>query len=551
MTRSGFSNLFDPSARTAPLEQYLYANTASKRGGILMAMNKREIAAAEVNRAHGSLGLATNIADAEVLDRTVARFRERGIALPTFAELADPSTIPLNRLAPLVGLDRDEPDPRNLFRVHWFGGLDGSGPNDVPDHVELPTKLTGVEARIVMLFGNRFPMIRAHKVLAAYSCLVPRLVTGRFDPTIHRAVWPSTGNYARGGIAISRIMGCRGVAVLPEGMSRGRFEWLERWTLDPTTDIIRTPGTESNVKEIYDACNELNRDPEIEIINQFSEFSNHLGHYSVTGPALERVFEHHAARRANTRLAAFVSASGSAGTLGAGDYLKDRHGSRIVAVEALECPTLLENGFGDHNIQGIGDKHVPLIHNVGNTDDVVAVSDRSTDALDALFNTPAGKTHLINRVGCDPDLVSSLRHLGYSSICNALAAIKVAKAHGFGRNDLLITVATDGSELYDAERASYLRSRHPDGYDDVAAATDFGRELEAGDTAEHLELTQRERRRIFNLAYFTWVEQQGTLFDDFCARAHQEFWTGMRHFVKDWDELIIEFNARTATRRDD
>ena len=224
---------------------------------------------------------------------------------PTFAELADPLTIPSARIAPLVGLDRNEPDSRNLFRVHWFGRLDGSGPHEVPDYIELPSEMTGVEARILLAIGNRFPMIRAHKVLAAYSCLVPRLVTGRFDPTAHRAVWPSTGNYARGGIAISRIMDCRGVAVLPEGMSKARFDWLEQWTLDPANDIIRTPGTESNVKEIYDACNVLEQDPEIEIINQFSEFSNHLGHYAVTGPALGRVFEHATAGRSEARSVAF------------------------------------------------------------------------------------------------------------------------------------------------------------------------------------------------------------------------------------------------------
>ncbi len=507
--------------------------------------------AADFARAHASLGLTTDIADTGVYDRTVQRFKERNIALPTFGELADPSTIPAARLEPLAGLDRNEPDSRNLFRVHWFGGLDGSGPHQVPDYIELPPEMTGVEARILLAFGNRFPMIKAHKVQAAYACLVPRLVTGRFDPTAHRAVWPSTGNYARGGIAISRIMDCRGVAVLPEGMSKARFDWLEQWTLDPANDIIRTPGTESNVKEIYDTCNELEQDPEIEIINQFSEFSNHMGHYAITGPALERVFEHATAGDSGARLVAYVSASGSAGTLGAGDYLKDNHGARIAAVEALECPTLLENGFGDHNIQGIGDKHVPLIHNVMNTDDVIAVSDRSTDALDALFNTDAGKAHLVDRVGLDPALVDALQHMGYSSSCNALAAIKMAKEHGYGGDDVIVTVATDGSELYDAERTEYLASHHPDGYDSVAAAADFGRELEAGDTARHLELTERERRRVFNLGYFTWVEQQGTSFEDFTARAHQGFWDGMRHFVADWDELIVEFNARTGTRADD
>ncbi len=506
---------------------------------------------AAIAKSHKSLGLTTEIADQGVYERTIERFKQRNIALPTFSELADPSTIPAARIAALAGLDRNEPDARNLFRVHWFGKLDGSGPHAVPDYIELPHELTGVDARILLAFGNRFPMIRAHKVLAAYGCLVPRLITGRFDPTVNRAVWPSTGNYARGGVAISRIMECRGVAVLPEGMSKARFDWLEKWTLDPADDIIRTPGTESNVKEIYDTCNELEKDPEIEILNQFSEFANYLSHFAVTGPALEKVFEDATRNDPNARLAVYVSASGSGGTLAAGDYLKENHGARIAVAEALECPTLLENGFGDHNIQGIGDKHIPLIHNVMNSDDVVAVSDRSTDALDALFNSPAGKAYLVDKVGLSPALVESLHDMGYSSSCNALAAIKIAKEHNLGHDDVIVSVATDGAEMYDAERAAYLATHHPDGYDSVSAAADFGRELESADTAKHLELTQAERRRIFNLGYFTWVEQQGTDFADFTIRSDQKFWSGMRHFVADWDEQIREFNARTGTRTDD
>ncbi len=509
-----------------------------------------------VTAAHAAFGLRADIADELALGRTVDRFRAEGVVLPTFAELARPSTIPAARIAALAGVDRTEPDARNLFRVHWYNhlGPDGSTdprPAEVPDHLELPPELTGVEARIVLALGNRFPMIGAHKVLAAYACLVPRLVTGRFDPTEHRAVWPSTGNYARGGVAISRILGCRGVAVLPAGMSQARFDWLERWTLDPERDIIRTPGTESNVKEIYDTCAVLETDPTNAIINQFSEFANHLGHRLVTGPALERVFEHVTRDDPSARLAVFVSASGSAGTLGAGNHLAARHGCRVVAVEALECPTLLENGFGEHNIQGIGDKHVPLIHDVFATDDVVGVSDRSTDALDALFNTPAGRAHLVDRAGVDPAVVDALVHLGYSSICNALAAITVAREHGYGREDVIVTVATDGSEMYDAERAAYLGSRYPDGFGEVEAAEVFGRELGAGDTARHLELTDAERRRIFNLGYFTWVEQQGVAVDDFSARRHRRFWDDMVPFVEAWDELIGEVNARTGLRNDE
>src|SRR5437764_711143 len=264
--------------------------------------------------------------DPAAYERTVGRFKEAGIVLPTFAELADPTRIPARIESALQSVGPDEPNPLNLFRVHWFNGSDRASRVPVPAHVVLGSELTGVDARIVVALGDRFPMIRAHKVLAAYACLAPRLVAGRFDPTVHRAVWPSTGNYCRGGVAISRLMRCRGVAVLPEGMSRERFAWLEEWVTDPE-DVVRTPGTESNVKEIYDTCAELALDPANVILNQFSEFGNHLAHFLCTGSALETVVESMREREPSLRVRAFVSASGSAGTLGAGDYLKERYGS--------------------------------------------------------------------------------------------------------------------------------------------------------------------------------------------------------------------------------
>ena len=318
-------------------------------------------------------GLETAIADRSCYDHAVTRFREARIVLPTFAQLAEPSRISSEARASLAEVDPDAADPRNLFRVHWYNDAARTGAAALPEHVVLPEALTGIKAKIVVALGDRFPMIHAHKVLAAYACLAPRIVTGQFDPNRHKALWPSTGNYCRGGVAISRIMNCHGVAILPVGMSDERFHWLEHWVVDPA-DIIRTPGTESNVKEIYDACAVLSKDPAHVVLNQFSEFGNYLGHYAVTGRALGHIFETLRAAEASLRLSAFVSATGSAGTLGAGDWLKDRHGARIVAVEALECPTMLYNGYGEHNIQGIGDKHIPLIHNVTNTDVAVAVS---------------------------------------------------------------------------------------------------------------------------------------------------------------------------------
>ena len=486
------------------------------------------------------LRLYDEVVDENALERTVARFRERNILLPTFAQLADPTLAPDGVDQALSSVHPDDANPLNLWRVNWYNDSTRASRTDVPEYIELPTSLTGVRARILLALGNRFPMIRAHKVLAAYACLAPKLVAGAFDPTTHRAIWPSTGNYARGGVAISKIMGCRGVAVLPEGMSRERFEWLDEWIDDPD-DVIRTYGTESNVKEIYDACKELAKDDTNVILNQFNEFSNHLGHYAVTGPALEHIF-----RDAHgENLFAFVSASGSAGTLGAGDYLKERHGSNIVAVEALECPTMLYNGYGEHNIQGIGDKHIPLIHNVTNTDAAVAISDESTNSLSVLFNTDVGKAYLAEK-GVDTKLIDQLTNMGYSSICNALAAIKIAKHHDLGPDDVIVTVATDGSEMYASEQGRIIEHSHGGNFDRAESAAVFARHIEGTDSSDLLEMGETERRRIFNLGYYTWVEQQGTPFEVFEARRDQTWWDSLRPYTDTWDAMITEFNTRTS-----
>ncbi|MGZ5291572.1 MAG: pyridoxal-phosphate dependent enzyme [Actinomycetota bacterium] len=483
--------------------------------------------------------------DASADERTVGRFRDAGIALPTFEQLREPATIPARIREALASVDPDAAHPRNLFRVHWYNAADRRGTVDVPAHVVLPPSLTGVDARIVVALGDRFPMIGAHKVLAAYACLVPRVVGGGFDPTSQRAVWPSTGNYCRGGVAISRIMGCRGVAVLPEGMSRERFEWLERWVADPS-DIIRTPGVESNVREIYDECKRLAADPANVILNQFSEYPNHLVHELVTGRALAHVFESVREGEPSLRLRAFVSATGSAGTIAAGDHLKDRYGAAIVAAEALECPTLLRNGFGEHNIQGIGDKHVPLIHNVMNTDVVVDVSDRDTDALNVLFNTDAGRAYLRRR-GVEDATIGALDSFGLSSICNVLGAIKVAKLLRMGPDDAIVTIATDGASMYRTEIDKVMARDFPDGFGEAEAAETFGRSLEGQGTGTTLELTDEDRERIFNLGYFTWVEQQDVSIEDFQARRDQAFWRGLREGVPRWDEAIRAFNGRAGT----
>ncbi len=492
------------------------------------------------------LGLETHVVHPDTLARTIARFRERGIVLPTFSQLADPSTIPDDIQARLADIDPDAADPLNLFRVHWYNAADRKTLAAVPGHVVLPKSFTGVDAPIIVALGERFPMITAHKVLAAYGCLAPRLVTGQFDPSHHRAIWPSTGNYCRGGVAVSRIMGCHGVAILPEGMSRERFDWLESWVLDADEDIVRTPGSESNVKEIYDACNALDVDPENVIFNQFAEFGNALAHRLCTGSALSHVFQHVAEQHPGLELFAYTSATGSGGTLSAGDHLKDAHGARIVAVEAVECPTLLRNGFGEHNIQGIGDKHVPFVHNVMNTDAVAGVSDAATDSLFYVLNTPEGRAYLAERQGVPQATLDATSSFGLSSLANILAAVQVARYWDLGPHQAVITVATDGAALYGSEHAGILAKRFGGRFDTVAAAQAWGQHLLGQNTAWFQELSHTDKHRVFNLGYYTWVEQQGVSLEDFEQRRQQGFWRDLAALVPAWDALIDDFNARVA-----
>jgi len=240
---------------------------------------------------------------------------------------------------------------------------------------------------------------------------------------------------------------------------------------------------------------------------------------------------------------AFVSATGSAGTISAGDRLKDDFGARIACVESQECPTLLYNGFGDHNIQGIGDKHVPYIHNTMNMDYAIGVSDAATDCLSYLFNHEAGKKYLRERRGVPEDVIKSLPSFGYSALANTLSAIKIAKYHDLGPDQCIMVPATDGANLYASDEPMILRTRFGGKFDEVAAAEAFGRYM-LGVGVEHFqELTHRDRQRMFNLGYYTWVEQQGVEVKDFCSRAQQSFWKALRPEIHKWDKMIEKFNS--------
>lgn len=481
------------------------------------------------------------ITNEKALENAVKRFREKGIILPTFNQQCNPSLVPDKIKNTLKKIGLWEIHPLNLFRITWKNEpKETGGLFKEVNYVEIPKVISGVDARIVMIVGKWFPT-GAHKVGAAYGCLAPRIITGGFDPTYHKAVWPSTGNYCRGGAFDSKLMGTDSVAILPEEMSRERFDWLRD---EIGSEVIATPGCESNVKEIYDACWEIRRTrPECVIFNQFDEFGNAAWHYKITGNALEEAF--HMVKSDKSRLAAYVSATGSAGTIAAGDYLrKIAPQLSVVASEALQCPTLLMNGFGGHRIEGIGDKHVPWVHNVKNTDMVTAIDDEDCMRIFRLFNEEEGIKYL-KSIGLNDDQLSMLSMLGISCIANLLSAIKTARYYEMTGDDVILSIATDSAELY-ASRLDEL-NRQRGAYTGIQAIKDFEKCLMGCGTDHMKELTYQDRKAIHNLKYFTWVEQQQKEVEDLNRLWYdREIWERLFRQVERWDELIDEFNERTG-----
>jgi cysteine synthase len=376
---------------------------------------------------------------------------------------------------------------------------------------------------------------------ASYGCLVPRLVTGQFDADYHHAVWPSTGNYCRGGAFNSKLLAVDSVAILPEDMSKERFDWLKTMA----GRIIATPGCESNVKEIFDKTWELKQDPSMMIFNQFAEMGNPLWHYNVTGFALAELFE--AVKRPGQRLAGAAFTSGSAGTMSAGDLLKERYPRMKLAVgEALQCPTIVNNGFGGHRIEGIGDKHIPWVHNVRNTDMGIAIDDEDSQRLLRLFNTPEGQSYLKNELGLGAGEIEKLTWLGISGIANVLCCIKMAQYYEFTEKDVVCTVLTDSAVMY-RSRIEELNAAHGP-YSAQEARLDHNLHLLGLKTDHMEELGYRERKRIHNLKYYTWVEQQGKSMEDLNALWYdtEGTWDAVHAQAAELDALIEEFNERTG-----
>ncbi len=471
----------------------------------------------------------------KIRKRNIQRCKEKGILIPKFSEMKNPETIAQFIKDELKNIGLWDINSRNLYRITWKnepkekGGLFG----DV-NFIEFPKELTGVDAKIIALVGKWFPT-GAHKVGATFGCLTPSLVTGNFDSTTQKAVWPSTGNYCRGGAFNSKLLGCDSIAILPEQMSKERFEWLS----NIATEVIATYGCESNVKEIFDKCNELvkTRD-DVVIFNQFDQFGNYLWHYEVTGDAILEVLSRHYNR---FNLASYVSATGSAGTIAAADKLKKHFPDmKVIASEALQCPTILQNGFGAHRIEGIGDKHVPWIHNVKNTDAITAIDDKEPLNLIRLFNEEAGREYLISK-NVPVDLVNKLDLLGISGCSNLLSAIKTAKYYELTSDDIVVTILTDSMELYKSRLIELTESEGK--YDKEKAAIDYYSTLLNQKIDNFVELGYIDRKKIHNLKYFTWIEQQGKTVEQLNELWYSKtFWEKLQSLTPEIDKLIEEFN---------
>ncbi len=478
------------------------------------------------------------IENKEYLKKTVKRCKEQNILLPTFNQLKHPDSIPESVKSKLPEVDMQDIHPLNLFRINWRNNANTGGIGDI-NFLEIPKEITGVNARIIGLVGKFFPT-GAHKVGATYGCLAPYLVTGRFNPEYHKAVWPSTGNYCRGGTFNSALLSVHPVAILPEEMSQERFDWLK----ELGAEVFATPGCESNVKEIYDKCHELEAESdEYFIFNQFDQFGNSIWHYEVTGHTIESLFNQ--IKEGKQRLSAYVSATGSAGTIAAGDYLRTNYPQlKVLATEALQCPTLLLNGYGGHRIEGIGDKHVPWIHNVKNTDAVAAIDDEDTLRALRLFNEEAGK-QVLTDLGADKNVVNKLSYLGISSICNLLASVKLAKYFDYKENDIIFTIFTDSVEMYNSRLTEMNESFGK--YDSTRAIIDWNSILAKQGTDNFLELSYNDKKRIHNLKYFTWIEQQGKEVEELDAQWYDEnYWQEKFSTVEEWDKLIDDFNNKTG-----
>ncbi|CAL6045975.1 Pyridoxal-5'-phosphate-dependent_protein [Hexamita inflata] len=489
----------------------------------------------------------------EVIDRTIKRCHDKQIILPTIAQQIDPTLIPQQIRDELIKIDPQEVNSLNLFRITWHNDPKG-GFRAVPNYVVVPPELSGCKSNVLVMLGKYFPT-GAHKVGATYVMLSDMLTKGTFDPEKQQGMFPSTGNFCRGGAFNACLLGCQNVAVLPENMSEERFAWLRRHN----AEIHATPGCESNVKEVFDKAKQLcaERGDKIVNFNQFELLQNYTWHYNCTGRALEKVFLDFA--QGQKRLFGSFFTTGSAGSIAAADYLKfanpnkkshanvkevQLHTPVNCCGEAVQCPTIFSNGYGAHQIEGIGDKHIPWIFNTHSQDMVACIDDAVAMRVLRLFNEPFGKALIQKKLGWTAEQVEALNGMGISGVANMIGCIKMAKYYDGDANDVFVTVATDSCAMY---MSRLVELEHQFGkYTELQAELDWEC-LKNVKTDYMRELSYAGRKQVHHLKYFTWVEQQGKTVEDLDAQFYERgYWEKLANYVYELDQRIVEFNTKAG-----
>src|ERR1017187_1513920 len=408
---------------------------------------------------------------------------------PTYREMLHPEQLPPAIRRQALAGSADELDPINLFNITW------RGPESQIRHMVLPKQLTGVDANIVVLTGRYFPS-GSHKVGPAYTTLVEGELSGEIQPGVSTMIGPSTGNFGIGVAYISKLKGYPAIVIMPERMSEERYQRIRQY--GGRLDL--TPGSESDVILVLERTQEYKKDPRNKILAQFELLPNYRFHRYVTGRSAIEAAQSYG----NGRVAAFVSAPGSAGTIAAGDEIKaDYPECMVCALEPKECSTLFNNGRGTHRIEGIGDKMVTLIHNVLTTDYIGLIHDDDCVAgLELLEHRPGLVEHIL---GVAPGSLGSLAGLfGISGICNILGAIRLARHLDLGPEDNLVTIATDGIDRYPSVLANLEKRRGP--LDEPRLAAWFEEIFRGGDRSAFLDVRgAAEKNRLFTYKERVWT----------------------------------------------
>ncbi len=442
---------------------------------------------------------------------------------PTYEEMLCPEKInPEVRERALRALKENELDPINLFNITW------KDENNKVRTVVLPKELTGVDANIVVMLGNGYPS-GSHKVGPAYATLIEGCVDGEIVPGEHTILGPSTGNFGIGVAYICRLMGYRAIVIMPDNMSKERYERIRKYG----AELDLTPGTESDVILTLQRTYQLKKNPKNKPLAQFELLPNYRFHRYVTGnSAIEAVKD-----VGNGRIACFISAPGSAGTLGAGDQIKKVFPeAKVVALEPYECSTLANGGRGQHRIEGIGDKMCTLIHNVLNTDFVALIYDDSCVQGLKVFQDG---TDVLVKMGVKREVAENLRNFfGISSICNIIGSIKMAKYLRLGPDDNVVTIATDGFDRYPSILKD-LEQRVLEINDTVLERWARDIFLKA-DESEIYDFRRSEaKERLFRQKEQDWLPF-GYTKEYLDSMKDPEFWEREYSLVEEYDKKILE-----------